>query len=440
MNKFSKIILLGLAITIMGNMVVGCSKKETMEKQTKQAELVMEIEKGPVTNHEETVTLRTASQFGGLDPAKEIYEAKLDAFKNENPNIFVEDESGVAGQMWKAKVATDFLVNNEPDVLYTFTGKNAESIIEQGKVVSIGEIRKEYPQYASNILESILKLVEEFDGNTYAVPVRGYYEGLFINKAIFNEYGLALPTDWEKLETAIITLNEKGIVPIAAALGQAPDHWIEHLILSQGGVEIGKNTDIMAVKRHWVKGLEYFKILYDLGGFPKDTNVMSNEQAIGLFANGDAAMLLEKSQVTSQFKNSDDIMVLPFPTVPGGKKDPSHILSDFEAGWYITKKAWDDPARRVAAVKFIEKMTSTETIADFVRLGGTPAADLGEEKEGLSAEVSSFKILAHGGTMSRPMGSWLSKPAWDQLISQILDIATGQEETRSVVDGVITLK
>ena len=411
-------IILGIAITIIGSMLVGCGEKQIEEKEAKQAVVVMEKENEPVINQEQSVTLRTASQFGGIDPAKDTYEARLNQFKSENPNITVEDESGEAGEVWKAKMTTDFLANNEADVIYTFIGKDMKNVIEQGKVVSIGEIQKEYPQYGNNILENVLESVEELDGNTYAIPIRGRYEGLFVNKAIFKEYELELPTDWKKLETAIIALNAKGKVPITAALGDTPHHWVENLILSQGGVEVHKNADIKAIKKHWIKGLEYLKTLYDLGAFPMDTNIISNERAIELFINGEAAMLLEGSEVTSQFQSLDEIAVLPFPTVPGGKKDPGDIISAFEAGWYITKKAWDDPARRGAAVQFVEQMTSTETIVDFIRLGDIPTADIGESKG----------LLADAKNLSRPLHSWLPASVWNELISQISDIVISQEE------------
>lgn len=439
MKKFSKIIALGLATTIMGGALIGCGRKQPKVQEEESEYVVAKVEKELAKEEQQAVTIRTVSQFGGTDPAADIYEEKLEQFRSETPNITVEDESGTADQAWKAKVATDFLASNEPDVIFTFTGVDAKLIIEQGKVVTIEEIRKEYPSYASNINEGVLKLVEEFDGNTYAVPVRGSYEGLFVNKAIFKEHGLELPTDWIKLQTAITTLNEKGMVPIAVALGHMPHHWIEHLILSQGGVDVHKNTDIAAVKEDWVKGLEYFQTLHELNAFPKDTNSTNNNRVIEMFKKGEAAMLLDRNGVIDGFKNPDDMTVLPLPTVLGGKKDPSDIISEFSAGWYITKKAWDDPVKRGAAVRFVEKMTSTETIRDFVALGGVPSADVGDV-EGLSATaIEGFKMQGAAKNMDLPIDTWLSKPAWDKLVSKIPSIAIGQDDPASVVEEIIVL-
>lgn len=441
MKKFSKIIALGLATTMFGSALVGCGKKEVdappAEDETPDVEDVVEDE--PEDDEQEEVTIRTVSQFGGTDPSAEVYEAILEQFREDNPKITVEDESATADEAWKAKVATDFAAGNEPDVIFTFTGVDAKVMIEQGKVVSLDEIRAEFPDYASNISEGVLNSVQEFDGNTYAVPVRGFYEGLFVNKALLDEYDLELPTDWEKMETAISTLKENGIVPIAAALGHQPHYWIEHLILSQGGVEAHKNQDIAAVKDEWVAGLEYFKTLYDMGAFPEDTNSTDNDIIVELFNKGDAAMLLEGNWAIGGFDNVDDITVIPLPVVPGGKADQSDIISGFSTGWYITTKAWEDPAKRAAAVKYISAMTATDAIGDFVAAGGTPSADVGEVEGLPAAAIDGFKMQADAANMDMPIDSWLAKPAWDKLLSSISGIATGAEDIGTVVDEVITL-
>lgn len=441
MKKFSKIMALGLATTIMAGALVGCgAKKETdVPPVAEDKPAVTEEKVEEATGEQQEVTIRTVSQFGGTDPTAEVYEAKLAEFRAENPKITVEDESATSDEAWKAKVATDFAAGNEPDIIFTFTGVDAKVIIEQGKVVPVSEIRAEFPDYATNVSEGVLKSVQEFDGNTYAIPVRGFYEGLFVNKRLFEENGLELPTDWAKLETAIKTFGEKGIVPIAAALGHLPHYWIEHLILSQGGVEGHRNNDIAAVKEDWVKGLGYFKTLYDMDAFPKDTNSTNNDIVTEMFVNGDAAMLLDGNWAIGGFAVPEDITVLPVPTVPGGAKDPSDIVSGFSTGWYITRKAWDDPAKRAAVVKYVSKMTATETIGKFVESGGTPSADVGEVQGLPSTAIDGFKMQATAKNMDMPIDSWLAKPAWDKLLSLIPGIATGQEDPAAVVEEVIVL-
>ena len=68
----------------------------------------------------------------------------------------VNDSSAVSDETVKARVASDFQMGSEPDVLFWFNGADANSFIEAGKVISIDDIRKEYPEYASNMNDDLI--------------------------------------------------------------------------------------------------------------------------------------------------------------------------------------------------------------------------------------------------------------------------------------------
>ena len=89
-------------------------------------------------------------------------------------------------------VETDFQTGSEPDVLFFFTGADASSFIEEGRRSFHREIRKSYPEYADNMDDAWLpaNLVDE---NHYAVPVNGYWEGLFYNKEVLDQAKVAVP-------------------------------------------------------------------------------------------------------------------------------------------------------------------------------------------------------------------------------------------------------
>ena len=102
------------------------------------------------------VTLRTVSMFGGTDPNKETYEAINKEFMEQYDYITIEDNSQTSDEEWKAAVNADFSVGNEPDVIQFFTDATADSIIATDKLVSIEDIRAEYPDYAADTLDSAL--------------------------------------------------------------------------------------------------------------------------------------------------------------------------------------------------------------------------------------------------------------------------------------------
>ena len=299
MKKFSKVLALGLATAMLGSTFVGCGSKseptptpapETTTTETKE-EAKEEAPKEEAVVEAQPVTLRTVSMFGGTDPMAEIYQESIKTYMTANPHVTVEDESATADEAWKASVLTDFAAGNEPDVIFFFTDVNSKNLVEQNKVVSIEEIRAEYPNFASNITDAAMESATCIDGKQYAVPVRGFYEGIFCNVDLFEELGIELPTTWDNLIAAVEGFNAVGITPISVALGHIPHYWIEHFILAEGGVAGHSNQNIEEVKDVWVNGLSYFKEFADMGAFPADTAVAQNEIVQAAFSDKKAAKI-----------------------------------------------------------------------------------------------------------------------------------------------------
>ena len=128
------------------------------------------------------VELTVTTTFAGEDTNAQNYKDAYQAWEKETGNKVV-DTSASSDETFKARISTDFETGSEPDVLFFFNGADANSFIEAGKVVSIDEIRKEYPEYADNMNDDLIapSLV---DGKKYAIPVNGYWEAMFVNTEI----------------------------------------------------------------------------------------------------------------------------------------------------------------------------------------------------------------------------------------------------------------
>lgn len=171
------------------------------------------------------ITLRVFSTFGGTDVARESFQAALDEFTTKNPNVkIVNDTMSANDDGFRTKVNTDMNSGNEPDLLFYFIGADAKGFIDAGKVVPLNEVLDANPEWQAGFTPSALEFARQKDGNIYAAPLTGFYEGLFVNKKIFADNNLELPTDWDKLKTAVSTLSAKGITPLAAPFDQS--HYI----------------------------------------------------------------------------------------------------------------------------------------------------------------------------------------------------------------------
>ena len=367
-------------------------------------------------------TLKTVSMFGDGDSSHTEYVNLISDF-TQSTNIAVEDSSTVSTEEWKSETVEGILSGeNIPDVIFYFTGADSQELLMSNSFVSIEEIQEVYPDYATNIRPSSMDFMKEFDNKHYAVPVRGFWEGLYCNTDVFDKYGIAIPTNWDQFLTAVKVLNENGVVPVSASLSDVPHYWIEHIILAQGGSLKHQLNPYTYVPDSWVKALETLVKLYDMGTFSKNVFQTTNADAITQFANKESAMLLEGSWTLSQILDPDTTIVVPMPSTQDGNKEYTDIISGFSTGFYISTEAWNNPDKRDAAVKFVMHMTSDESVSALCNTGGAPSVDIDMTENSTKLQDSVKQLQENAQTTVMPIDSSLNKDAWAFLVSSIPDL------------------
>ncbi|HLV09487.1 MAG TPA: extracellular solute-binding protein, partial [Halanaerobiales bacterium] len=157
------------------------------------------------------ISLRVVTMFAGADPVSELYESTIEEFLEENPGVNIIDESATFDDSVKVRVENDFAAGNEPDILMYFTDAQAQPIVASGRVLPLDDLIKE-GVIGEGILPAVLEQIRYQDGNVYAIPITGFYEGLILNVDLFEEYDVDYPADWDKLVEAIETFDANGIV------------------------------------------------------------------------------------------------------------------------------------------------------------------------------------------------------------------------------------
>ncbi|MGN0745306.1 MAG: ABC transporter substrate-binding protein, partial [Aristaeellaceae bacterium] len=240
----------------------------------------------------EGVTLWTVSSFAGADAASAMaYVELLKAYEARTGNTVV-DSSATSDETWKTGVLSDFAAGNEPDVLFFFAA-SADSAPILNRVVPIDEINAAYPEL--HLEEN--PVLREADGRVYAIPVRPYWEGLFVNVDLFERYGLALPDTWENLEAAILRFRQEGIVPIAVSLSDIPHYLAEWAILASGSPEdyIARPQTLSDTPEAFFQGMRLIRRLAELGAFAPNVSATNEAAASQLFRDKQAAMQIDGS-------------------------------------------------------------------------------------------------------------------------------------------------
>ena len=403
------------------------------------------------TKAEPTVELNVVTSYGRDDGNRKSFEAAVASFE-EKTGYRIVDGSSTSNEEWKNKVLTDFMTGSEPDVLFYFTNVDAEPFINAGRVVSIEEIREEYPDYATNMKEALMAVAS--DGRHYAVPSSGYWENLFVNRRVLEACGLPLPGPeytWDAFLSDCEIIRAAGYTPIACSLFEIPHYWFEFAVLNNGTLANHLTVPHLdaegrlvrdAAAESWIAAIEDIKTLYEAHDLPENTLTATDAETVALFAEGRAAFLIDGSWkvgfLTEYYPEHLDDYVVSY--VPGkGTRRATEAIGGISMGYFITRKAWNDPQKRAAAVSFVFHMTSEEVLSSFITTEVTALID-GADPAGLNAiQQSAAETNAHITGIVGAVQDTISGEAKSELFADIQKCVTGQMSAAEAVEAAVRL-
>ena len=405
----------------------------------------------PVEAAEEPVTINVVTSYGVGDGSRRSYEQAVAGYEAATGST-VNDASAAASEAWKAKVLADFETGAEPDVLLFFTTADAEPLISAGKVVSIDTIRAEYPDYAANMKDSMMPAAA--DGKKYAVPSYGFWENMFVNRSVLDSCGVAVPGadyTWEQFLADCQIILDNGYIPIACSLAEAPGCWFEFAVMNNGTVENqlavptldadGKLAED-EVSAKWIAALDDIKELYERGFFPRNTLTADDAETVDMFGQGAAAFLIDGSWRVDCFTENygDELDNYVISCVPAkGERKATEIIGGISMGYFITEKAWNDPAKRDAAVGFVSYLTSDDVLSTFVTTDLTALAN-GAKPSGLNGlQQSAADANASITAVSGAVQDTVTDETRSELFDSIQDVVTGKMTAHAAIESAIKL-
>lgn len=433
-NKEDLIMKKALALVLCGAMavsMVGCGSSNSGKKNSDETS-------------KKSVKLSVTTTYAGEDTNAQNYKDAVAAWESKTGNK-VDDSSATSDETFKSRITTDFETGSEPDVLFFFNGVDSNQFVEQGKVVSVDEIRKEYPDYASNMKDDMLG-ASPVDGKNYSIPVNGFWEGMFVNKEVLKKAGVDVPTKdttWDEFLQMCEKIKKAGYTPIAASLLEIPHYWFEYSIYNFDSPTTHNTVPAKvddAAGKAWVSGLEDIKTLYEKGYFPANTLTAKDDETFQLFTNDKAAFLCDGSWkvggIESAVKDPENYTVT---YVPGkGDRKSTDIIGGISMGYYITKKAWDDPEKRAAAVDFVEYMTSNEMVSKFAGTGVTALKNGTTPADNMTALSKDAVTFSAGVTAISPaVQDNLSEAVRKPIFGEMSSIVQGKTAVKDAVQAVI---
>ncbi|MFD6423514.1 ABC transporter substrate-binding protein [Streptomyces sp. NPDC060198] len=192
-----------------------------------------------------------------------------------------------------------------------------------------------------------------YGGKLEVLPYEYNIEGIFYNKKIFADNGLAVPGTWDELVSAAAKLKSKDVQPFSASGQQG---WpltrliSDYLFRSLGPDALRRVADGQAklTDPEYVKAADEVAALGKKGYFGKGVGSIDYDTAMNQFLSGKAAMFYMGSWALANISDPEQNKVgaanvgfMPFPAVAGGKGSVDQYPSNVGLGITLAAKSFD---------------------------------------------------------------------------------------------------
>ncbi len=397
----------------------------------------------PIEAFNQNEKISFISSWGAYDSKAQRLKSIFQKLYEKYPNIKIEDSS-MAGKDFLFILKTDFANGNEPDLFGLWPGSDFTLLVEQGKVADLTELVKSDEAWYKQFKESTWDYVT-VDNRIYGLPIEIIYEGLFINKDLFDKHNVKIPTNFQELLQAVEVFKREGIIPIAYSETPEGSYIYQNMVMKLGGKEDVENpiAETGYIKPCFIEAMYYMKELYEAGAFPEHLWSIDDKERNELFFQKKAAMIVQGSWlIGDNALSSQDqtIEIIPFPDMPDGKAESTAIIYGCGNGiFHISQKAWEDPEMRKNCSLILKEITSPQNVAllaegsgfiSNIELGeyAIPTTLLGEKGEEL---VNNAKELVG------PVDSFINRGIWeDIIIERFPSVLKGTMTPEAVFDEV----
>ena len=366
MKKFTVCLLIG---AMVASMLTGCgSNGGSSDSSDSKAD-----------SSSETMTIMMNGSDS--DAFMEGYRKIVDGFNESNEYGVKAEIQNITNSDYKTKLTTMMASDSETDIIFTWELGYLENFVNGDKIVSLQKYLDEDEDWKNSFNGGILEPLT-YDGEVYAIPTQQCTAIMYYNKAIFDKYGLEVPTTYDEYVQVCDTLKENGVTPVALA-STADDAWLVSQYIQQLSDGI-KGEDIFnSIKDgtgKWndegmVEAGKLFQEEVNKGYFEDGFTGVSREEAQLQFANGQTAMYfngcweisnLDKKENVAEAENISCFLM------PAVNEEYAGVeVGSVDASYAITKNCKNVDAA-VALLKYMTNEESTSLLLyDYGRIPST---------------------------------------------------------------------
>jgi raffinose/stachyose/melibiose transport system substrate-binding protein len=311
-------------------------------------------------------TNQITSENSGTTP---VFKQLISEFEQQNPGVHIQLEEAQNTAL-QPLIQLAFASHNVPDVFNFWRPQpafNMNNYIASGELGDLTSLAQT-PAIQSEFQASAWQTAT-VSGKVWGLPLTNFSVPLIVNKAVFAEAGLPLPTTWQLLVSDVPKLKAKGFIPWTVSTestDQSDDRLLDYVLDRELGNQAALN--LFEGKGSFTspqveKALaDYLSVSAGYGA--PDSSSLDDDAMIAKYYNtGKSAMILTNSAYTPTITGSAEQTseVIPFPVIPGGVETSPHMEKDLTTLMYASTAALANPTKGPLVKKFLTLATSLET-------------------------------------------------------------------------------
>jgi len=285
----------------------------------------------------------------------------------------------------------------------------------------------------NNIEPAALSTIKNLYGGFYVLPDEFNIEGIFYNKKIFAQQGIAVPQTWDQLVADAARLRGKGIQPFSASGQQG---WpLTRLIsgylyrsLGPDALSAVASGTAKLTDPGYVQAAQAVENLGAKGYFGQGVESIDYDTSINTFLTGKAAMLYMGTWVLANISDpsadtigASNIGFMPFPNVTGGSGSSDQYPAN--VGLPFTIGARTLGPKTAAWVKCIVASYGPGVLKDYGTFSGFT----------LSSPVSGLSPLQT--EIQQTMASTKQSVLWFEALFSTKATTVSQQDAAPLVNG-----
>lgn len=364
--------------------------------------------------------------------SEDTVQAMLDYLAEAVPEVEIEFQF-IDNSNYDTIVDTQLSAEEGPDIICESPG-SALKHARLGYLEPLNDLGAKYSDAGTSVYS--------YEGDIYALPGISWFEGIYFNKALFEENGIELPKTFEEYIDVCKQFQELGITPLAAGLKS----WepmlknsmayvaAEYLSTEEGrGFGESYRNGEVTLDGTWNTYLETWSAMITEGIYTTDMTGIDHDQALEQFATGQAAMFCSGpwDLETIQSKNPDlQLDMMPFY---GSSESEGWLIGGPGCGFAVNANS----ESKEAAMKIVEAISTVEgqTALWENNQGGSSYLD------GASFELPEVYASAAGaldaGNVYCPWNEWgAAAPAHETYGTEFQSYLLGEQDLAATLQNV----